>query len=596
MYTQKIFLSVICSLFFFLPYAQAALPAPGGEDANLVLWLKATDGVTGNPVTQWNDLSGVNNHALYVPGLIGGFTAGPEKNEDALHSISSYPVISSARDEFLRISGNLGVSLEHEIYVVKRSHERVAQNAIYFAIRPLDQSLSGLMLSNFNLQTQRYVIGSLDNDVLTLGTKLHIAPQIVTASSNGTEMTLYENGILIGKDESLLSPTISSGYDTWIGAFPQGTSPYGSHDGDIAEIIVYNASKDTGNARQRIMSYLSLKYGMDFAAGDANLLATDGTIIWDASESAHIFSVQGVGRDDDSGLGHVSSEMYDAQSIMHISADGEGTNVKPAFSDIQDGEFLIIGHDNGLNQWVDGFDSDSTVLDRTWRVQETGDVGPVTLTFDAADPDFPLPVLSIGDGYYFVYDTNNNGNLSDERPVAMRNTSGALWSIEGINLSDGQIFSLASDHTIRPVYRFWSEEYKAHFYTQSVAERDSVIATYDPSVWLYEGIAMNAFSEKSSSVLSDRQSVRRFWSNDFRSHFYTISSEEASLTVADANWRSEGDAWYAYSQAADDRLPVYRFWSDSYKSHFYTISIAERDSIISGNALWDYEGVVYYLP
>lgn len=47
--------------------ASAALPAPGGVDTDLALWLKADAGVAGGPtVTQWNDQSGGGLNATAV--------------------------------------------------------------------------------------------------------------------------------------------------------------------------------------------------------------------------------------------------------------------------------------------------------------------------------------------------------------------------------------------------------------------------------------------------------------------------------------------------------------------------------------------------
>ena len=37
------------------------------------------------------------------------------------------------------------------------------------------------------------------------------------------------------------------------------------------------------------------------------------------------------------------------------------------------------------------------------------------------------------------------------------------------------------------VYRFWSPTYRHHFYTNSTAERDHILATYPSNIWTYEG-------------------------------------------------------------------------------------------------------------
>jgi hypothetical protein len=40
-----------------------------------------------------------------------------------------------------------------------------------------------------------------------------------------------------------------------------------------------------------------------------------------------------------------------------------------------------------------------------------------------------------------------------------------------------------------PVYRFYSKQNRAHFYTTSQAERDKIIDIYSDYQWKYEGVA-----------------------------------------------------------------------------------------------------------
>jgi len=43
------------------------------------------------------------------------------------------------------------------------------------------------------------------------------------------------------------------------------------------------------------------------------------------------------------------------------------------------------------------------------------------MDFDVENTIFNLPVPSSGANYYFVYDSNTNGSLSDETPQVMTN-------------------------------------------------------------------------------------------------------------------------------------------------------------------------------
>jgi len=63
--------------------------------------------------------------------------------------------------------------------------------------------------------------------------------------------------------------------------------------------------------------------------------------------------------------------------------------------------------------------------------------------FNVANPDFDIPA-AFGGTYYFVYDSNSNGNLSDEIPTAMTNLWGNIYRAAGQNLSNGQKFTIST--------------------------------------------------------------------------------------------------------------------------------------------------------
>ncbi len=129
-----------------------------------------------------------------------------------------------------------------------------------------------------------------------------------------------------------------------------------------------------------------------------------------------------------------------------------------------------------------------------------------------------------------------------------------------------------------PVYRFWSEQYKAHFYTTSVEERDKVIRTW-PKQWSYEGPRFNAYTSQVAGTVP----VYRFWSEYKKAHFYTTSAAERDDVQKrwPDIWAYEGIAYYAYPAEADTAgtLTVERFWSAGFHSHFYTAEAAEAQKV-----------------
>ena len=143
--------------------------------------------------------------------------------------------------------------------------------------------------------------------------------------------------------------------------------------------------------------------------------------------------------------------------------------------------------------------------------------------------------------------------------------------------------------SLSPVYRFYSQNYKGHFYTIDEAEMRTVRDT-NPN-WRYEGVAYHAYAEQADGTVP----LYRFYSKNYRGHFFTIGENEMR-TVRDTNpnWRYEGVAYYVRSSAGSGTTPVYRFWSKGYRHHFYTTSEDEKNTLIATNPNWKYEGIAFY--
>lgn len=146
-----------------------------------------------------------------------------------------------------------------------------------------------------------------------------------------------------------------------------------------------------------------------------------------------------------------------------------------------------------------------------------------------------------------------------------------------------------------PVYRFWSPQQRRHFYTISGQERDKLVKQYFDT-WTYEGIAFYAFYENSRTGLSP---VYRFWSRKTSSHVWTTSETERDKLIAagDAVWAYEGVVFYAYAPSAAPvgTTPVYRLWSNSLARHFYTMDEDEKDELLTESPnVWVLEGIAFY--
>jgi parallel beta-helix repeat protein len=217
----------------------------------------------------------------------------------------------------------------------------------------------------------------------------------------------------------------------------------------------------------------------------------------------------------------------------------------------------------------------SPLVEATGNVSgEEGFVDPLSGNFDIGAGSDAIgvaegPLLSVFDRVLRVRDFNPDAGAFE-------------YSSDGASASD--------------IYRFWSDSYRHHFYTGSLEEALGVITTFPRTEWRYEGVPFRAYAVE--DCRGDQ--VHRFWSDTFKSHFYTISDSEKDAIIATYPqdvWRYEGAAMCAFSSPGAGLVALHRFWSDLNKGHFYTASEEEKDFVIANydDSEWLYEGVAFYV-
>jgi hypothetical protein len=198
--------------------------------------------------------------------------------------------------------------------------------------------------------------------------------------------------------------------------------------------------------------------------------------------------------------------------------------------------------------------------------------------------------------------------LSDADAAAALAANGALIRLAFDALPDDAGFSMLRLYTTKAeevanvpnvdsvlaaipqtVWRFYSKNYRGHFFTISEQERDGLIEG-NPN-WKFEGGAYQAYTNEVAGTVA----LHRFYSKNYRGHFFTIDEEEMQ-TVRDTNpnWKYEGVAYYVYPEEVEGSVPVHRFWSKGYRHHFYTINEEEKDTLIATNPNWTYERIAFW--
>jgi hypothetical protein len=95
-----------------------------------------------------------------------------------------------------------------------------------------------------------------------------------------------------------------------------------------------------------------------------------------------------------------------------------------------------------------------------------------------------------------------------------------------------------------PVYHFVSTENKRHFCTISEEEKYRMIDNFS-TTWKYQGIAFFAYPEGRQP--EGARPVYQFWSDGLKQHFYTMDevTKDMMVKTLSDSWKYEGVAWYA---------------------------------------------------
>ena len=146
------------------------------------------------------------------------------------------------------------------------------------------------------------------------------------------------------------------------------------------------------------------------------------------------------------------------------------------------------------------------------------------------------------------------------------------------------------------VYRFYSATFGGRFYTIDAAERAFINANWS-STWADEGQRYTAFPTPAPGTIP----LYRFWSERLKGHFYTAdaSEKEHVRNTWPETWAYEGIAYYVYpvQPAQTGTVPVARFWSPALQRHFYTASATERDFVMRNwSNTWSYENDNFRVP
>lgn len=452
---------------FFTIGTGITICGPGGVNTNISLWLKAdvevfsdagtTAATDGNDVQQWNDQGTANLNASEVD--LGGGASAIEPTYQT-NEINFNPVVNvtdpnSTNSSYMRTGAAAGGTVNGDftlISVFKTGQTSGAANDNVNSPALLS-TRSGSGLDNGIGMENGTVWINADTDAAfeaeTTGTYNNNIPHIATGIRDVSTGAL---ALYVDAAEGATATGINTTLTNADGGFGIGNHFSSDVDaqyaGDIAETIAYNQIL-TSDERNRVESYLAIKYGITLAGADdggtgsvdeRDYRAGDGGDIWDFSDkTTYSNDIFGIGRDDLSCLNQTQSKSSNSDGIVSIDNNG-------AFS--VDDSWLVSGNDNAAIEATRNPERPASIasrINREWQVQETGTVGTVKVTFDlssvtgtaSGSNNLTQTRLMVDDDGDF-----SNGGTTLISPSA---TNGGSQTVTfDVDFTDGQFYTLGS--------------------------------------------------------------------------------------------------------------------------------------------------------
>jgi hypothetical protein len=432
------FLNLTVSLGVFGQFGPGGI----GNTTDNALWLKADAGTIGNtntsPISDWFDQSGNGNNVwqtnpnqqpLFIENFMNGYPSilfdnnGTGGQNDFFEGASNSTLDNTNGLSIFTVTRRNNLGNARSI-VAKRVNVGVDQSYMFFYWTN-DFLNTDIVSNNDRFTTGPIAFNANTNRILNMrydGT----LPTALRAS-----MFEEENLLVTSGETSAFIPAFNS--PLVVGATHVGDNR--AFGGYISEIIIYRKAV---NIAERIIvnNYLSAKYDIPISANDVYTMDNPANGNYD-------HEVAGIGR----------------INASNQSTDGQGSGLVRILNanDLDDDEFLMWGHDNGVAQGIEFIDVPPTIFarfDRVWRASElnssgsTVDVGSIEVRFDlnglgAVNPSH----------LRLLVDENNNGIFSDDTPIAgAADLGGGIYAFTGITqIEHGYRFTIATTNPLTPL-------------------------------------------------------------------------------------------------------------------------------------------------
>jgi hypothetical protein len=286
--------------------------APGSTQSNLAFWVKANSGTSSTTnataLTTWNDQSGNGRNATSTV-----TATSPLYYDNSTNNINFNPVVdfddaaqAVATADFMDITAGGILSSGNNPYtvyaVIKPGTSNVTRPGKFLFSGVFDAA--GNTFNSFDIRSGYAFNDSWDLNDLIIGNKwTPNYPSLATFDFNTAQREMFiagaSSGTKAGNDRN--SPDLFNA----LGCQRAATNKE-FFDGSIGEIISYSNTSHSTTTRNKIETYLAIKYGVTLSH---NYLSSIGTTIWDrAVNAAYNYNITGIGRDDNSALSQKQSK------------------------------------------------------------------------------------------------------------------------------------------------------------------------------------------------------------------------------------------------------------------------------------------------
>ena len=409
---------ITLSFLTLISATTVAQTGPGGvgNSTNNILWLKADELNANNndSIPTWDDHSGNDHDAtsdcagIYKSSGINNLPAIEFNGSSTNYYLTTTQAIGNAATIFAVCQfDNLNQPWNDYDYIINLGAGNTTKNVSIS--RTSSDYFEGADLYYSYTKNAGQVGPALLGDTALLINTLHPGDNTHYLYLGGQSQTVEQ-----------YTKTLDLNDDINIGRWTDTTSAYGYWlKGKISELIVFDEGITT-TERIIIQNYLSSKWG---------IATTDDKYAYDTNHGNEVF---GIGRE--------------SSTDKHETAQGSGIVELSIASSLDDGDYFLIGHNGTALSNISTsvpltYPCSGRRLERTWRIDETGDVGTLTLKFDLTGIHFSdlhtaYELLIDDDG-----DFTNGGTTRHTTGYSITND---IITFTTVNFADGNYFTISN--------------------------------------------------------------------------------------------------------------------------------------------------------